>query len=129
MQRLPESKASSEGAIAEILRWRDREPNAPLVLDTETDGLDPWRGNIVRDLQLGIADQIWHFPLTRPHSDNCDRGAIISLLNKLAETSPLIVGANIKYDISMILADLGVDLSACPTWDVLTGAWLEDENN
>src|SRR5436189_4461251 len=111
--------------IDEILASRD----APVVIDTETTGLDPWRGDVIRDVQIGIGDDVWHFPITRPHSNNYPRSAVISVLGKIAANAPLIVYANAKFDISMILADFGVDLSACPTWDVLTGAWLEDENN
>jgi DNA polymerase I-like protein with 3'-5' exonuclease and polymerase domains len=104
-------------------------PDAPIVIDSETDGLNPFGGSVLRDIQIGIGADIWHLPLTRPHSDNVPRADVIDLLEKLAADRPLLVFANAKFDISMILADLGVDLSPCPIWDVLTGAWLEDENN
>jgi DNA polymerase I-like protein with 3'-5' exonuclease and polymerase domains len=117
------------GVINEILAHRDAHPDLPLVVDSETDGLNPFGGSVIRDIQIGIGADIWHLPLTRPHSDNVARADVVDLLEKLAADRPLLVFANAKFDMSMILADLGVDLSQCPTWDVLTGAWLEDENH
>lgn len=113
--------------IDEILAYRDANPDLPIVLDTETTGLDPWRGDVLRDIQIGIGDRIWHLPMTRPHSTNVERHRVRYLLYQF-KGAPLVF-FNAKFDLSMILADLDVDLSANPIWDTSTGAWLEDENH
>src|SRR2546423_6908345 len=113
--------------IDEILAARDANPDLPVVIDVESTGLSPWHGDVLRDIQVGIGTQVWHLPLTRPHSTNVERHRVRYLLYQL-KGHPLVF-FNAKFDISMILADLDVDLSANPIWDCAVGAWLEDENN
>lgn len=113
--------------IDEILKHLNEHPDLPVVLDSETTGLHPWTGSKIRDVQIGIGDRIWHLPLTRPHSENVPRHKLRYLLYQL-KGHPLVF-ANSKFDLAMMQADLDVDLSANPIWDVLTGAWLEDENH
>jgi len=127
----------ASGGIGEIARYAAEHPDEPIACDTETgpspDGtataLDPWRNAALRGVSLAIGDRSWYLPLTHPHSDNLERGAVRHLLIELAARRRRWVWFNAHFDWSMIEAQLGLDAAApADQWDCSIGRWLADEN-
>lgn len=131
LQDVQEPEAQVEGwaaRIGEIARYAAEHRGEDLAIDTETDGLDAWRGNIIRGVSLCIADRSWYLPLTHLRSDNAPRGLVRHLLLQISLGRSL-TWANGLFDWSMLEADLQLPAKDAPNqWDVLLGGWLEDEN-
>lgn len=96
--------------MVESLRQEPR-----LGLDTETTGLDPYRGRL-RLLQLASATTTWIldcFQLTRDH---------LRPLQQLLEAGPLLIAHNAKFDGKFIDHHLGLQLG--PIFDTYLGSVL-----
>jgi DNA polymerase-1 len=104
-------------------RWRGS--SRPLVLDTETMGLDARRDAIV-GLGLGWEPGVAHYvPLGHMEEANLPWGGVAERLAPvLADPGVTLVGHNLKFDLH-VLGALGLE-SRCLLRDTLLAAYLED---
>lgn len=83
-----------------------------IVLDTETSGLDPYKGDRICGISIGTEDDsnIWYVPV-RHLSGNVDRDAVFSWLRDLGQdTSKTFLFHNAKFDLKMLRRD-GVEIN------------------
>lgn len=114
---------------SEILR-EAKDPHLPIGVDTETTGLKPWAGSLLRGMSLALPDgTAWYLPVSHPRSENLDSTCLRRVLLELAHPDRTWVWFNRKYDCA-ILSQLGIDALRLPGrhWDSAVGGWLEDEN-
>jgi DNA polymerase-1 len=115
---------TSLGELDGILgRWRGT--SRPLVLDTETMGLDARRDAIV-GLGLGWEPGVAHYlPLGHTEGANLPwSGVAERLAPVLADPGVTLVGQNLKFDLH-VLGALGLE-SSCLLRDTLLAAYLND---
>ena len=78
-----------------------------LFVDTETDGLDPYLGNRICGIGLGLSSgKTYYFPFRHlyPESANLSQGQLLTLIDVLNKVE-IIIGYNIKFDLHMLMME------------------------
>jgi DNA polymerase I-like protein with 3'-5' exonuclease and polymerase domains len=115
--------------ILDEIRTAFAEDPGPSALDTETTSIHGlWRDLEIRGISLALGQRTWYLSLTHPHSENLGFSEVRALVADLFGPPRTWCWANAKYDWSVLNSTLGVMAELVPAWDVLVGAWLEDEN-
>src|SRR5690606_20335542 len=90
----------------------------PLAVDTETSGLRPWQGDVVKMASFCDARGAWAEPPEQARET----------LAKAVDEGRLIIMHNSPFDRAVFSANWGIEIPDDQIWDTMAVDWMLDEN-
>lgn len=103
-------------------------PGEPLGIDTETTGLGPYTGDVLRGISLSFRGRSYYVPLTHPDSENWSPAQAERLAERLMWTPARKILHNGNFDRTFMEQHFGRDVIGDTYSDTQVRAWLLDEN-
>lgn len=124
------SLISTEAELQQLVQRLQHE--SLVVLDTETDGLDPLHANLVGISLASSEEAAWYLPCGHRDADGKLLPNQLSIVQLVEALRPVLskpgctkLGHNLKFDLAILAAPQNGGLQmAGPLYDTMVGAWL-----
>jgi DNA polymerase I len=101
-------------------------PRDAVAIDTETTGVDLWKGDVIRGISIAYGESGWYIPISHPDSQNVSADAARRIATALDDTDALPILHNAPFDWQS-LSQVGMPRTP-RYWDTQLVSWLMDEN-
>lgn len=102
-----------------------------LALDTETTGLHPYQGDVIRGISVAwCSEEAWYIPLSHPNSRNFDPAPFVSVLNLFSGgfNEGRLILHHSDFDLAVLEQLDGFELPPADSiWDTQAVQWLIHE--